>query len=386
MTRRERISAVFEMRGLERPPVSVRLDLWHQNRKTNTLPERLKDFSQEQVEDYLGFCRAARYRLHPEIEFPSIELRQSSTGREKIDEYLFPQRTLVRKTAFSSDPSSKALLGHITKYPLETQDDYDAMLANMADAILVSHAADNVRPGAHTVDFDFSEFDRFDKQTGDAGLPILIVGYCPAHSVMLNYTGYKNFYFHLADFPEKVDELTNRIDRIYRRDLWPALCKTNAKLILHGAHFSSQMTPPPIFERYFQPYFKAFNDLMHRHDKKVLWHADAEMGALLNHVLRAGFDGADCLVTYPLAPQRIEDYFTAWQERIVCWGGLPSIIFDPAFDMEEYKKYVDDLVESTRNSKNFIFGASDNVMSGAEWERLVYLARAAGTVPETFQG
>jgi hypothetical protein len=203
---------------------------------------------------------------------------------------------------------------------------------------------------------------------------------------MLNYTGYEGFYFHRADFPEKVDALIDRIDGVFRRDVWPPLCKTNAKLILHGAHFSSQMTPPAIFERYFQPYFTAFNDLVHKHGKKVLWHADAEMGALLNHVLAAGFDGADCLVAHPLAPQTMEDYFGAWQDKIVCWGGLPSIIFDPTFAMEEYEKFVDSLVESTRDSKNFIFGASDNVMPGAEWQRLVYLARATGTVPKDFKG
>ena len=138
------------------------------------------------------------------------------------------------------------------------------------------------------------------------------------------------------------------------------------------------MTPPPIFEKYFLPYFKEFNSRMHEHGKKTMWHADAEMGGLLNHVLEAGFDGADCLATIPLVPQRIEDYFDAWKGGIACWGGLPSTIFDPTFPMEEYKRTVDHLVEVTQGRNDFIFGASDNVMPGAEWERLLYLAEATG--------
>ena len=102
--------------------------------------------------------------------------------------------------------------------------------------------------------------------------------------------------------------------------------------------------------------------------------------ALGPRLVEAGFDAADCLVTVPLVPQRIEDYFDAWKGRIVCWGGLPSILFDPAFPMEEYRRYVDHLVKVTEGRNDFIFGASDQVMPGAEWERLLHLAEMTGNL------
>jgi len=336
MTRREAILAVLNRERLERPPVSVRIELWYADGfSKKVLPQEVRGLSQEEVENYLGFCRAARYRTCRQLRFKNVEVREHQKGEEIIEEYYVRGKILVRETRRSSGVTAPL----IVKYPLETEEGYDLLLSEMDGSYLA---------------FDMAGFDELDARTGDAGLPVLILHSCPAHLIMLQWAGYENFFLHLNDFPDEVEVLIHRIEEVYRRDLWPAACKSKAKLILHGNHFSTQMTPPLIYERYFLPYFEEFNELMHlsacghaqagRHGKKVMWHADAEMGGLLGHVLEAGFDAADCLATAPLVPQRIEDYFDAWKGRIVCWGGLPSIVFDPTFSIEEYKSYVDHLV------------------------------------------
>ena len=38
-------------------------------------------------------------------------------------------------------------------------------------------------------------------------------------------------------------------------DLWSEVARGSAELVLHGAHWSADMTPPPIFRKYFLPYF-----------------------------------------------------------------------------------------------------------------------------------
>jgi hypothetical protein len=337
------------------------MELWHADAVSkDVLPQEISGLSREEVEDHLGFCRAARHRTHPQLKFKNVEVRNYQKEDEIIEKYLFGSRTLTRRTRRPDGVTAS----HIVSYPLEVEADYDRMLSEMEDAIL---------------DFDVAGFDALDAQTGSAGFPVLILHSCPAHLIMLQWAGYEHFFLHLMDFPDKVEAFIHRIEEVYRRDLWPAVCLCKAELILHGNHFSTQMTPPPIFERYFLPYFQEFNERMHEHGKKVMWHADAEMGGLLGTVLKAGFDAADCLATTPLVPQRIEDYFDAWKGGIVCWGGLPSTIFDPTFPIEEYKRIVAHLVEVAQGRNDFIFGASDNVMPGAEWERLLYLAERTGT-------
>ena len=64
VTRREAILAVLNREPVERPPVSVRMELWHADAVLNgALPQEIKGLSREEVEDYLGFCRAARTGL-----------------------------------------------------------------------------------------------------------------------------------------------------------------------------------------------------------------------------------------------------------------------------------------------------------------------------------
>ena len=108
---------------------------------------------------------------------------------------------------------------------------------------------------------------------------------------------------------------------------------------------------------------------MHDSQKKVLFHSDSDLGSLAPLMLEAGFDGADCLATQPLVKETIEDYLKVWDGRIVCWGGLPSMIFDTSYPRREYEQAVRSLVKLTKGRSDFIFGASDHVMPGAPWER-----------------
>ena len=364
VNRRQIMEAVFDGRAVDRLPVSIRLDLWNADLvSSGSEPEAIKGLSAPQVEDYLGFSRAARYRTNPTLVFEGIPVERSEEGGMLREKLCFPEKVLSTATYRGEELARRGMDGHVVEYLLRGEEDYTVLLAHMDEALLR---------------LDLAGFAAFDRETGETGLPLLISGACPAHSLMIQLTGYQNFYYHAMDFPQTVDRLIGEIERIYRRDLWPAFAETNARIILHGTHFSSQMTPVPVFEKYFLPYFREFNALMHGHGKKVLCHADAEMGMLLEQVEEAGFDGTDCLVTHPLVEQRIEDYFAAWGGRIVCWGGLPSIIFDPTFPLEEYKEYIRRLVDITRKRGDFIFGTGDNVMPGAEWERLTFLAEQTG--------
>lgn len=361
MNRRQRVQAAFDGKVSDWPPVSIRLDLWHTDAvASGSLPPELAGLSPEQVEDYLGFSRAARFRRPPKWVFPSCQVVERRTEREIIKEYRFPGRTLTHRAGRDAQAERMGLRSHSLGYPLATREDYVTLLDHMGDARL---------------EFAPGRFADFDTATCDAGLPMLIVACCPAHMLMISWAGYENFYLHLADFPDVVEKLVAEMERVYRRDLWPYVQASGARLILHGAHFSTQMTPRPVFRQFFLPYFSQFNELMHRSGRQVVFHADAECAGLVQEVLECGFDGADCLATAPLVPKKLEDYLEAWQGKVVCWGGLPSTIFDPTFPADRYEQHVRQVVSVMRGRADCILGASDNVMPGADWERLRLLAR-----------
>jgi hypothetical protein len=136
---------------------------------------------------------------------------------------------------------------------------------------------------------------------------------------------------------------------------------------------------PPLFRRFFLPYFETFNAYAHAAGRRVLWHADAAMPSLLELVLEAGFDGADCLVTAPLVPTTLEEYHRARQGRIVCWGGLPGTVFNPEFSATRFAAHLRHVRDFTRGKPGVIIGASDNVMPGALWRRILAVRDAFET-------
>ncbi len=360
LTRRQRIKAAFEGKASDNPPVSIRLDLWHKDAQSSgRLPAEVAGMSPEQVEDYLGFSRAARFRRPPRWVWPGCQIVERRTERETVREYRFPKRTLVARSGLDPEMQRMGLRAHMLAYPLATREDYVTLLDHIAGAHL------EIAPGS---------FGDFDAATGDAGWPLLITGGCAAHGIMLSWAGYENFYLHLADFPDVVEKLIDEMDRLSQRDVWPYVQASGAELVMNAAHFSTQMTPRPIFRKYFLPYLKDFNAQIHRAGAKVVFHADDDCSGLIQEVLESGFDGTDCLATAPLVPTPLEHYLEAWQGRVVCWGGLPSTIFDPTFPADRYEQYVRHTLAVMRGRADCILGASDNVMPGADWQRLRLLA------------
>lgn len=355
--RRSLIRHVFQGHTLDTPPVSMRLDIWHTHAlSAGLIPPVLEGMSVEEVEDYLGFCRSARYRTRLHLTFPSHRVTDETIGDHRITRWRLPGATLERVFRHTPEEVLAGMGGQVVKYPVSSEVECRALVEALGDALVAA---------------DFGGFDDFNRLVGDAGLPMLILGPCPADYVMLKLMGYESFFYATADCPGTLDLLVKKLEDRFRADIWPRALASNAELILHGTHFSDATTPPPLFRKYILPYFREFNAAAHACGRRVLWHADAGMGLLLQDVMEAGFDGADCLATSPLVPQAFEDYYDAWQGRIVCWGGLPGIIFNPEYPEAQFRDYLSRLRDFTLGRPGIIVGASDNVMPGAIWDRIL---------------
>jgi hypothetical protein len=360
VSRRERIRGVFRGDPSPVPPVCIRMDLWFNHaRELDLLPSEIKGLTLEQIEDSLGFCRSARYRAKARLEFPEGWITRDSSNDETVTSFCLPGVTLRKRERLTPEQRLASMRPFVTKYPIQTASDCKAFLC------AIEHAS---------LEADVDGFEEYDWQVGDAGLPLLIIGPCPAHYVMQELTGYEMFFYAMRDYPDTLNALIDTLETRFRKELWERVVTSSAELILHGEHFSDTMTPKPIFREHFLPYFSEFNCRAHAVGKKVLWHADAGMGTLLELVMEAGFDGADCLATAPLVQQTIEDYDRAWQGRIVCWGGIPGTLFDPAVSHRDFVNHIEHLRQYTADRRGFLTGASDNVLPGAEWERTKILS------------
>jgi hypothetical protein len=362
MTGRGAIAHVFGGGPPARPVVCVRMRLWHQDALARgALPDDVSGLTRHKLASHLGFAAAVRHREYLRFDFERAERRSRQEGDVTTDELVLPGRTLTTVSRATPEMVRAGMRGHIVKHALDSPDDYQAL----------TEAFESVR-----IEIDDQGFAALDAESGDRGLPMAILGVSPAHRVALEYAGYERFYYHLHDHPGLVADLIGAIDRRWREDLWPKVAAGPARLILHGAHFSQSMTPRPVFRRYFAPYFHDFVAEMHAAGKWVCCHSDTDLGELMADVADAGFDCAECLATAPLVPETLSEYTDAWAGRIIAWGGLPSVIFDPTYPMADYCRLVREVLCFAQGRRDVVIGASDNVMPGAEWRRLEFLAEA----------
>jgi len=365
MTHRERFLAVLERRVPDRIPFVARLDLWYAARRhAGTLPSEVADLSIAEIEARLHMGRSARFSGFAREVREGVRESLAEEGDRLIRTLELEGRTLREVRHRTAAQRAGGMGAHLAEPFLKTAEDYRAMIA----------VWERTRWAA-----DPAALDRFDKEVGHDGLPLLILGAMPFHRIMLNYAGYDRFYYHLADFPDLVGELCAVMEARYEA-LWPELARSSARMILHGTHWSSAMTPPPLFEKHLLPYARRFSDAMHAAGKQCVLHADADLSALLDHVVRAGVDVADCFACAPLVPLRLAEARRAWGDRVVIWGGFPSTLLEPTASEDEFRRHLDAFCEEIADGRAVIVGVSDNVLPGALWPRLKALAERAAAL------
>ena len=335
-----------------------RLDIWYEyHRQNDSLPEELKGLTLDRVEQRLGFGRSARKGRAFEQTFGSHEVEIDHVDGE-IRSMINTSRGVL--TSVKYQDADDGTRGLIRKYYIEDKADYLRAME------LVNEL---------TFKPTYEQFRKYDSEIDQAGLPLVIAHSSPIHRIMLEFTGYENFYFHIHDYADEVKALVKIFNNKHKQGLWPILAQSPAQFFLHGAHFSSAMTPPPLFREYFVPYFKEFNEYMHAHDKYVAFHCDSDISLLYDEVLECGFDVADCFATDPLAPYSIDEAFAKTNGELILWGGVPSLILDRMYPYQDFVDHIDKLFDAVKSRNDFILGISDNALPGTEWERLLYISK-----------
>ena len=130
------------------------------------------------------------------------------------------------------------------------------------------------------------------------------------------------------------------------------------------------MTPPPIYEQYILPYYRELSELLRSRGKTLVLHGDNDTRQILSHIDRSGFGMVECFVSHPMVETTLAEARTAWGERIIVWGGVPSSILEDPYTDAEFEAYMEDIFRTIAPGDAFILGVADNVMPGAKLERV----------------
>lgn len=392
MNHKQRIMAVLKKQAADHIPWVPRLDMWYlAHREKNTLPLECQNSSLWDIHRRLGLAIYERngqvYRekmknLKLVIYYRDRGIKDEMLGRYKSTIFGRFRELGEIETNYVQDPKLgpyDVVVEYITplgavctrfSHPPELQQagvrpvQREYMIKQRMHYRIVEYIIENTE-----VIPTHSRFLQTQQKIGDDGVVFAMARYCPMHEIFRSYLGYERACYELYDHPREVrhlwEVLTEQKNRIQD------ICVSSpAELVSCGANFDSTVISPSLFKEYFLPYFRRFSELLHERGKILISHTDGEMKGLLEVFLETGIDVAEAFTPYPMTKLTLAEVRKLWQDRIIIWGGIPSIILSQDFPHRKFKDYIINLFEEIAPGKAFILGVGDNTPADAPLERI----------------
>lgn len=370
MTERERQLAALSGEKPDRIPWMPRLEIWYTaNYLAGTLPPEFAGMRLGEVQKALGLGKTARTGHVYTTRMKGVEVHERRDGLMTRFDYVTPVGTVSKLVMRTPELDALGI------YPLEVE--HHIKTENDIETVMYIVENTEYFPA-------YEQFIDYDESVGDAGLPMIQIGDVPFHHYLEVYTGYEMGYLHLFDYPGKVERLLETMHQSYREKMWPLVANSPGTLFLHGAHFSTETTPANYFGQYMLPYMQEFADYMHGYGKKVAHHADNDTSDIIDLLKQSRYDMHECFVTSPMVPITLAEARTALGDDVTIFGGVPSVILEPAVSDEQFEKYMDEIFNAAAPGDRFILGIADNMMPTSMMsrvKRIGELVEERGTYP-----
>lgn len=358
MNHRDRALAAMRGQPLDHIPFIARIDLWYAyHRNQGTLPPPYQNASLWELLRDLGVGIAgfgawdiSFYRL----EHRDVEVTKTIEDSTTITRYQTPYGTLTCRDRMAAELKNAAGDAARIEFPFKDANDYDAL------QYLIEHTQ---------VVENFDAYGKFVEAIGGDGVALPFTGHLPAHNLMINYMGYQTFYYELHDHPGRLEALIQALTEQQRQILRLAT-ECPATAIEVGGNYDEHMTPPPIFDTFFAPFYREVRPLLESHDKILVVHGDGEMRRLLERLMACGVQVVEALTPKPMTTIDVAATRRLWQDRVCMWGGLPTVMLTEVFSDEQYEQYLEELFRAVAPGDRFILGFGDNVPTDAPFRRL----------------
>lgn len=359
MNHRDRALAAMRGEPVDRIPFIARMDLWYLfHRNQGTLPQPYENASLWDIQRDLGigifgFGMGAVpfYRL----DHRGVETETTTEDGVTTTFYHTPHGTLRLRDRLAEELKDAATTAARIEYPFKTDSDYDAL------QFLIEHAE---------VVENLDEYARYVDEIGGDGLAVPWTRHLPAHQLMIDLMGYETFYCELYDREDRVLRLIEALTEQHRRILGIA-AKTPVGAVEVGGNYDEQMTPPPIFDRFFAPFYREARNTLNSAGKVLVVHGDGEMNVLLSKLMECGVQVVEALTPRPMTSIDIRSTRRLWKDRVCMWGGLPSVMLTEVFSDEEFERALENLFHAVAPaSGGFILGFGDNVPTDGLFSRV----------------
>lgn len=385
MTDRQRILSAIRGEMPDRLPFVPRLEFWYRaRRRAGTLPPELRGLSLMEITDLLGVAYYANFpdltdhegdgmvdcglgiyhlRVLPyKVTVEGVDRRIFREGPETVVEYHTPVGTIRTTSIFTEEMlAAGASVPWLTQQAIREPRDFEAM------GYIFSHIK---------VEAQVDGLLALREQVGERGIVVsLASGHaCPIQHIMKKLMPTQQFFYALQDYPSKIERLAEQMEPFYE-GLKSAAAESSAEVVFLGSNYDDSITYPAFFRKHFLVPLREYAEALHRKGKYLMTHTDGENQRLLPIYVEAGFDIADSICPYPMTRCHIEEIREAFADRITIWGGVPSVLLCPgSASFDEFRRFVDGLLERYGHESHFVLGISDMVTADADWDRFQYLA------------
>jgi hypothetical protein len=254
-------------------------------------------------------------------------------------------------------------ISHVTEYAIKSLQDFEAV------GYLFEHA--EIKP-------HYENYATMADMIGNRGI---IVAFCnpggsPRHFIQKELMPFDLFIYESFDHPEEMQILTERIGRLFEKQVQVCL-ESPAEVVMIGSNYDSTIQSPPFFKEHITPSLIKYGEILHQKGKFLLTHTDGENKGLLNLYMESNFDVADSICPFPMTRLTLKEIRAALKEKITIWGGIPSIAFlENTMSDYEFEKYLDEALESIDDGTRCIISIADTTPPDAKFDRIQKLIAA----------
>lgn len=360
---RSQIKAIIAGQKPDVVPASFRLDKWFQaNLHKGKLPPELSGVDIDRLYSTLGLANPARNAKVFDIKLREpVNCHTSRSADTITTRWQTPKGTVKLVCRLTPEEEAAGLSPTILEHPIKEWDDYEIYRQILLHTEFIPN---------------YEQYHKYEKIIGNSGLPLVILGPIPFHELLLRWTGYEKGYMDLFDCPDYILGVIDTAKDIYKK-MWNIVADSPAEFVMHGVNFDTNLISPNIFREYFLNYCKEFNQMMHESGKYVAFHADGDMSGLLELVLEAGYDVADCFACKPMVKCTVEQAREKWLNDITIWGAVGSNQLEESYSLDELQRHLDNVYNVIKTGDRFILGIADQAMPGSDWQHIKMLIDTA---------
>ena len=352
MTHKQRILAAAWRKPVDKLPFGARIDLWYNYHSGHdTLPKKYRGWSIVDILRDQGAGIQLRLRNLWKTEYHNVEVITQNDPPYTTTEYRTPVGTITLKTVLT--PEEGPWVAYEVELPFKSEQDYPAIEYLLANTTLVP---------------DFSEYNRLAEMVGDDGIIITGLGYSPMQRVMRYWMGYEKFFYELHDHPSKVECLYELSVELEKKRL-DIVLNSPVEIPSVCGNWTDDIHTP-IFKKYFVPWLREAGEKLHSKGKLSQVHIGGEMKRLIPMFLETKVDVAEAWSPAPMTSVTTTELKKAWGDKVTIWGGIPSMLFGPQYNDQEFDDYVLNLFKEIAPGNSFILGMGDNLPFDAKIERV----------------